>query len=155
MPPFAAMRWCCHVEQSELYGPTRDFKQFSCGGSARCEGLWWGQDNGSCARLELLYLSVSLFLPQLNSTHNIKGGCCQFTDTLTDSLMQDYQGVVTQDIPEYQWNVRGVHGEDSHTPTRILGIGTHQQKLHREWSRQQIICSDVQDYFERSKQIVK
>ena len=132
-----------------LTRPTRDFKQSVVGDQPDLKGCDERQDKGSFARLEL-YLSVSLFLPQLNSTHNIKGGCCQFTDTLTDSLMQDYQGVVTQDIPEYQWNVRGVHGEDSHTPTRILGIGTHQQKLHREWSRQQIICSDVQDYFERS-----
>jgi len=81
---------------------------------------------------------VCLFscLYSTNLNHNIKGGYCQERYIVLTVWWYSGSG-----YPIHQWNVRENNMGRSSTYQRIIGLGTHQQKLYREWSRQQIICS--------------
>ena len=96
------------------------------------EEFWSNNINTKFPSLVCLY--SCLYSTNLN--HNIQGGYCQIRYIVLTVWWAAGSG-----YPIHQWNVRENNMGRSSTYQRIIGLGTHQQKLYREWSRQQIICS--------------
>ena len=136
----SAMRSPYHVESGVRFDRYLAGLQGSVvGGPARCEGLFLRgkmRRRGSCSRLKPSLVCLFSCLYSTNLNHNIQGGYCQIRYIVLTVWWAAGSG-----YPIHQWNVRENNMGRSSTYQRIIGLGTHQQKLYREWSRQQIICS--------------
>ena len=137
---------CCHAvalprgERGEVWPVFGGTSGISCGRTGQMwRAVFERQDEEERILFQIkALLSLSLFLPLLykSKSQHFKGGYCQIRYIVLTVWWYSGSG-----YPIHQWNVRENNMGRSSTYQRIIGLGTHQQKLYREWSRQQIICS--------------